>query len=101
MLGRPGAARVDFSGPAFNILAPGQFGGVPANQYSTDQGALYDALTPLQGHVTPADLNRYYLSEKFGVTGPVVRREQTGRPGLQILRDSNDIPHIYGRRATT
>src|SRR5262249_1577427 len=26
-----------------------------------------------------------------------VRREQTGRPGLQILRDRNDIPHIYGR----
>jgi acyl-homoserine lactone acylase PvdQ len=93
----PAAARVDFSGPAFNILAPGQFGGLPANQYSTDQGALYNALTPLQGHVTPADLSRYYLSEKFGVTGPVVRREQTGRPGLQILRDRNDIPHIYGR----
>jgi len=93
----PAGARVDFSGPAFNILAPGQFGGVPANQYSTDQGKLYDALTPLQGHVTAADLSRYYLSEKFGVTGPVVRGEQTGRAGLQILRDSHDIPHISGR----
>ena len=93
----PAGARVDFSGPAFNILAPGEFGGLPANRYSTDQGQLYDALTPLQGHVTAADLNRFYLSEKFGVTGPVVRREQTGRPGLQILRDSHDIPHIYGR----
>ena len=92
----PAGAQVDFSGLAFNILAPGQFGGVPANQYSTDQGKLYDALTPLQGNVTAADLSRYYLSEKFGVTGPVVRREQTGRAGLQILRDSNDIPHIYG-----
>jgi acyl-homoserine lactone acylase PvdQ len=92
----PAAARVDFSGPAFNILAPGQFGGLPANQYSTDQGALYDALTPLQGHVTAADVARDYLSEKFGVTGRVVRREHTGRPGLQILRDSHDIPHIYG-----
>jgi acyl-homoserine lactone acylase PvdQ len=90
-------ARVDFSGSAFNILAPGEFGGVPANQYSTDQGKLYDALTPLQGRITPADLSRYYLSEKFGVTGPVVRRENTGRPGLQILRDRNDIPHVYGR----
>ena len=44
-----------------------------------------------------ADLSRYYLSEKFGVTGPIVRREQTGRPGLQILRDKYDIPHIYGK----
>ena len=93
----PAGAQVDFSGPAFNILAPGQFGGLPANQYSTDQGRLYDALTPLQGHVTAVDLSRYYLSEKFGVTGPVIRREQTGRPGLQILRDNHDIPHIYGR----
>jgi acyl-homoserine lactone acylase PvdQ len=91
------SARVDYSGPAYNILAPGEYGGVPANQYSTDQGLLYDALTPLGGHVTAADLSRYYLSEKFGVTGPVIRREQTGRPGLQILRDSHDIPHIYGR----
>ncbi len=90
-------ARVDFSGPAFNILAPGEFGGLPANQYSTDQGQLYNDLTPLQGHVTPADLKRYYLSEKFGVTGPIVRREHTGRAGLQILRDKYDIPHIYGR----
>jgi len=93
----PAGAQIDFSGPAFNILAPGEYGGLPANQYSTDQGMLYDALTPLQGHVTAADLSRYYLSEKFGVTGPIVRSEQTGRPGLQILRDSHDIPHIYGR----
>ncbi len=90
-------ARTDYSGPAYNILAPGEFGGLPANQYSTDQGQLYDDLTPLQGHVTAADLKRFYLSEKFGVTGPVVRREQTGRPGLQILRDDHDIPHIYGK----
>lgn len=39
----------------------------------------------------------FYLSEKFSVTGPVARREQTGRAGLQILRDNHDIPHTYGR----
>jgi acyl-homoserine lactone acylase PvdQ len=93
----PAVAKVDFSGPAYNILAPGEFGGLPANQYSTDQGALYDALTPLGGHVTPADVAKDYLSEKFGVVGPVVRSEATGRSGLKILRDRNDIPHIYGR----
>ena len=96
-LAAPAAARVDYSGPAYNILAPGEYGGVPANQYSTDQGMLYDALTPLQRNITPADLSKYYLSEKFGVQGPVVRSENTGRPGLQILRDSHDVPHIYGR----
>jgi acyl-homoserine lactone acylase PvdQ len=58
---------------------------------------LYDRLTPLQGNVTAADLESDYASEKFGVSGPVMRSENTGRPGLQILRDRYDIPHIYGR----
>ncbi|HXO08964.1 MAG TPA: penicillin acylase family protein, partial [Solirubrobacteraceae bacterium] len=93
----PASARIDYSGQAYNILAPGEFGGLPPNQFSTDQGVLYNDLTPLQGHVTAADLKKYYLSEKFGVQGPVMRSEQTGRPGLRILRDSHDIPHIYGK----
>jgi acyl-homoserine lactone acylase PvdQ len=92
----PAGARTDYSGPAFNILAPGEFGGIPATQYSTDQGVLYNDLTPLEGHVTTADLSKYYLSEKFGVTGPVVRTERP-KPGLTILRDKNDIPHVYGK----
>ncbi len=97
VLAASAVAKTDYSGPAYNILAPGEFGGVPATQFSTDQGQLYNALTPLQGHVTAADVAKYYLSEKFGVQGPVIRSEDTGRPGLKILRDSNDIPHIYGR----
>ena len=80
----PAGARVDYSGQAYDILAPGEFGGLPANQFSTDQGVLYNDLTPLQGHVTAGDLKKYYLSEKFGVQGPVMRSEQTGRPYPQI-----------------
>ena len=48
----PASARTDYSGQAYDILAPGEFGGLPANQFSTDQGVLYNDLTPLQGHVT-------------------------------------------------
>jgi acyl-homoserine lactone acylase PvdQ len=92
----PASARTDYSGPAFNILAPGEFGGLPATQYSTDQGLLYNALTPLEGHVTAADVAKDYLSEKFGVIGPVVRTERP-ETGLTILRDKNDIPHVYGK----
>jgi acyl-homoserine lactone acylase PvdQ len=92
----PVTAQTDFSGPAFQILAPGEDGGLPATVNSTDQGMLYDALTPLQGNVTAADLESHYVSEKFGISGPVMRSENTGRPGLQILRDRYDIPHIYG-----
>ena len=54
-------------------------GGLPANQYSTDQGQLYNALTPLRGNVTTADVSRDYLSEKFGVQGP--GRPPSSAPG--------------------
>ncbi len=30
------------------------------------------------------------------MTGSVLRSESTGRAGLEILRDSHDIPHIFG-----
>jgi acyl-homoserine lactone acylase PvdQ len=88
----------DFSGGAYQILAPGEGGFPPpagAEASTTDQGKLYDALTPLQGNVTTADLENDYLSERFGVTGPVAREEVLGA-GLVIKRDKNDIPHIYG-----
>jgi acyl-homoserine lactone acylase PvdQ len=86
----------DFSGPAFQILAPGEDGGLFPTEHSEDQGLLYDALTPKQHSVTTADLESLYLSEKFGVTGAVLREESTGRVGLTIQRDKNDIPHIFG-----
>lgn len=86
-----------FAGQAFNILSPGEFGGLPTTANSTDQAALYDALTPLQGNVTAADLSRYYKSERFGVQGAVAKVEQTGRPGLTILRDRFGVPHVYGK----
>ncbi len=89
------AAQIDYSGGAHQILAPGEYGALPPTVNSTDQGMLYDGLMPLQGNVTTADLDQYYLSEKFGVSGPVVRTERP-RPGVTILRDRYDIPHIYG-----
>ena len=90
-------ANGDYAGQARNILAPGEYGSVPTTANSTDQARLYDALTPLKGNVTAADLQRDYKSELFGVQGRTVRRESTGRPGLRILRDSFDVPHVYGR----
>jgi acyl-homoserine lactone acylase PvdQ len=93
----PSSGLEDFSGPAFQILAPGEEGNLPTNEFSTDQGKLYNALTPLGGHVSTKAIERDYLSEKFGVVGPVIRTEKTGRAGLEILRDSHDIPHIFGK----
>jgi acyl-homoserine lactone acylase PvdQ len=93
----PASALIDLSGPAFQILAPGEDGGLPPTQFSTDQGALYDALTPHRGNVTAKIIEEDYLSEKFGVQGPVLRTENTGRAGLEIQRDSHDIPHVFGQ----
>jgi len=89
----------DFSGSAYQILAPGDGGFPPperAPSSTFDQGLLYDALTPLQGNVTAADLEKNYLSEKFGVTGPVIEEETLVPGALVIKRDKNDIPHVYG-----
>jgi acyl-homoserine lactone acylase PvdQ len=91
----------DFSGPAFQILAPGEGGFPPperAKNSTFDQGLLYDALTPLQGNVTTENLEHLYLPEKFGAgvgPGEPIAEEPLG-PGLVIKRDKNDIPHIYG-----
>jgi acyl-homoserine lactone acylase PvdQ len=81
---------------AFNILPPGQFGGLPLTSHSTDQLPLYDGLTPFRGKVTTNDIRRLYKPENFRPTG-ATRTEDTGRPGLTILRDSFGVPHIYGR----
>jgi acyl-homoserine lactone acylase PvdQ len=91
------AASIDFAGQAYDVLPPGEDGGFPPDANSTSQIALYDGLTPLGGRVTSSDLGIYFKSEHFGVQGPVVRAEDTGHPGLTIVRDSFDVPHVYGR----
>ncbi len=90
----PAGALVDMSGGAYQILAPGEDGGTP-NQFSTDQGLLYEALTPKAGAVKQEDLEKDFVSEKFGVQGPVTRTENP-EPELEIQRDNHDIPHIFG-----
>jgi hypothetical protein len=81
---------------AYDILPPGQFGGVPTTRNSTDQLPLYDALTPKLGDVTSADLRRLFKPEDLRPVGPT-RIEPTPRPGLTIRRDSFGVPHITGR----
>jgi acyl-homoserine lactone acylase PvdQ len=85
----------DFSGGAYQILAPGEEGGLAPGPFSGDQAALYDALTPLQGHVSQKKIEEDYVSEKFGVQGALLSKEEP-IPGLKIERDSHDIPHVFG-----
>jgi acyl-homoserine lactone acylase PvdQ len=80
---------------AYNVLPPGQFGGLPQNAHSTDQIPLYDGLTPLFRKVTSGDIARLYKPETLGPASPT-KAESTGRAGLTILRDSYGVPHITG-----
>ncbi len=70
--------------------------GCPSPTTPLDQLPLYDALTPLRGHVTAADINRYYLPENFKPVG-ATQEIKTGRPGLRLVYDSYGIPHVYGK----
>jgi acyl-homoserine lactone acylase PvdQ len=78
------------------ILPPGNYGGLPFTDESTDQIPLYDGLTPLRRNVTNTDIKRLFLPENFAPVG-TTREEATGRPGLRLVYDSYGIPHIYGK----
>jgi acyl-homoserine lactone acylase PvdQ len=91
-----GAAKLDYAAVALNVLPPGQSGDLLFPPTAKDQLRLYDGLTPRAGNVKPSDLTRYFKSERFGVTGKVVRTERP-RGGVRILRDRWDVPHVYGR----
>jgi acyl-homoserine lactone acylase PvdQ len=78
------------------ILPPGNFGGLPPTDDSLDQLPLYDALTPLRGNVTDADIDQNYLPEDFQPVG-ATHEEPTGRPGTTILYDDYGVPHVYGK----
>ena len=81
---------------AYYVLPPGNYGGLPTTDESRDQLALYDALTPLRGNVTDADIEANFLPEDFEPVG-ATREEPTGRPGTTILYDEYGVAHITGR----
>ncbi|MEP1122316.1 MAG: penicillin acylase family protein [Ilumatobacter sp.] len=80
---------------AFYILPPGNYGGLPTNDESFDQLALYDGLTPLRGDVTDADIEEFFLPADFTPIGETFE-EPTGRAGTTIVYDEFGVPHITG-----
>jgi acyl-homoserine lactone acylase PvdQ len=85
---------------AWNVLPPGQAGGVAFTRNSTDQIALYEGLTRLRDNVSDADLRRYFKRETLGLA-PGDRAVSVERPraGLTITRDRWGVPHIKGTTA--
>jgi acyl-homoserine lactone acylase PvdQ len=90
--GQPGPSAPD---RAYYILPPGNYGGLPTTDESRDQLPLYDALTPLRGNVSDADIDANFLPEDFAPVG-ATREEPTGRPGTRILYDEFGVAHITG-----
>ncbi len=90
----------DHAAQAWNVLPPGQAGGVVFTKNSTDQIALYEGLTRLRDNVTDADLRRYFKRETLGLA-PGDGAVQVDRPraGVTITRDRWGVPHIKGKTA--
>src|SRR3954471_4574433 len=85
----------DYSQTALNIIPSGQYGTVPTPPGADTQALMYDGLTPLFDNVTNSDLTQYFKSEKYGIStaGPGTT-ESVPRPGVTIVRDSYDVPHV-------
>ena len=92
----PSAAR-DFSIIARDIIPSGQYGSVPPLPQADQQATMYNALTPLFGSVNAGALQSDFKPENVGssVPGPFTT-ESVPHPGITILRDSFNVPHIYG-----
>ncbi len=78
------------------VLPPGNYGGLPFTEHSTDQLPLYSGLTPLRDNVTKSDINDLFLPEDFAPIGDA-HEEDTGEPGLRLVYDAYGIPHVYGK----
>jgi acyl-homoserine lactone acylase PvdQ len=78
------------------ILPPGNYGGLPFTDDSTDQLPLYDGLTPLRDNVSLTDINRLFLPENFKPVGKTTTID-TGRAGLRLVYDEYGVPHVYGK----
>jgi acyl-homoserine lactone acylase PvdQ len=90
----------DYANIARDIIPSGEYGDVPSAAMLPEveqQAKMYDALTPLFNHVTPAALKADFKPEPVGsaFTGPSTT-ESVPHPGVTILRDSFHVPHIYG-----
>ncbi len=93
------ASAADPVGIARNIIPSGQWGGLPLNPNANSQALMYDGLTPLFDKVKNPDLNTYFKSEKFGVSGDgPTTNEMVPRAGVTITRDRFNVPHV---KATT
>jgi acyl-homoserine lactone acylase PvdQ len=82
---------------ARDIIPSGEPGAVPIPPGADQQARMYDALTPLFNHVTNADLLKDFKADALGAGRlGAFMRESVPHPGVTVIRDAFDVPHIFG-----
>jgi len=91
------SATTDYAIIARDIVPSGEPGSVPPPPGADTQAKMYDALTPLFDHVSAADLQLFFKPETLGTATPGPTTVETvPHPGVTILRDAFDVPHVFG-----
>jgi acyl-homoserine lactone acylase PvdQ len=97
------------AGGFYNVLPPGEAGADNAVQLAAyeatgaipdnfeDQQPLYENLLYATPALTNAEVSKYFKDATFGVLPYDVTRVEQPEAGLTILRDTYDVPHIYGQ----
>ncbi len=92
------ASAKDYSIIARDIVPSGQYGSVPPPATATQQAQMYDALTPLFGHVTASDLLADFKPDMLGSAAVgLLTAESVPRAGVTITRDPYHVPQIRGK----
>ena len=78
---------------AHYVLPPGNYGGLPVNDDSLDQLALYDGLTPRRDDIDADDLDSLFLDMDFAPIGATTV-EDVGRDDVTVTYDEFGVPHI-------
>ena len=91
------ALRHDYALLARDVLPPGNYGGIKLDAHSSDQVKLYDGLTPLFDQVSDADITKDFKAEPLWTGNEKAVRTETPGRGVRILRDSFDVPHVFGK----
>jgi acyl-homoserine lactone acylase PvdQ len=88
----PGEAGVD---NALQLAAYEALGTIPP--HFNDQQPLYQGLLYADPTLTDAQVPQYFKDATFGVKDGDVTSTESPEPGATIVRDSYDVPHIYGQ----
>jgi acyl-homoserine lactone acylase PvdQ len=90
----------DYAATALTILPPGENGSLTFDRNTTDQAALYDALTPLGGKVTDSSMRRLFKPAPLGLGTDKPTKRERPRASVTIVRDRFGVAHVTGKTLT-